>query len=211
MQQVAEIQIARLLEPADVPLGIEISLPGTVVIQMFLKEIQQYCRMGRHADIFQLMTGKFVHNQGIRCHLLCQGKGRYPDVAHEQTVRMVFLQHMVNQAGCSAFALGAGDANDLIPKGPQKEFSLGGNLVPNLLRMRKNDAGTFENQIIVRQMLLIIRAKNALYQMQLGQVLGLLIRNGQRLVWQIPPDQLIRGLALPAKAQKQQLFSPQNL
>ena len=69
--------------------------------------------MRGNVDVFQLMAGKFIDNQGVPIDLVAEVKGGNPDIPHEQAVGMGFLQDVVGERGRSALPLGSSDTDDL--------------------------------------------------------------------------------------------------
>ena len=88
-------------------------------------EISENSNMGGNSHVFQLMTGKFANDPGIRSHFFHMVKYRNPDISNQNGIHSRFFSQMIDQSGNSAFSLSSGNSNDLVPEALEKQLCLG--------------------------------------------------------------------------------------
>ncbi len=143
----------------DLLLGVNVIFHASVMVQMLLMNVQQDRHMRRDMNVLQLMTGQFADDKGFVMDLLEYVEDRDADIARKDGVPAVFLQNMAEQSGDGALSLGSGDADDLFPVGCKEDLSLGRNAAAVFGRvLRKDDAGTLKDEIVVVQGIHIGRA-----------------------------------------------------
>ena len=131
-----------------VHLGVLISLETLVVVQMFLKKIEQNADMRSGFCLFELVRRKLAHNASVVADFVDDVEQGNPHIAGQYAGQERAQQMMGQQRG-GAFALGSRNADNLLGIGVQKKVGLRTHLGigKQLGIIFKRDARGLEHQV----------------------------------------------------------------
>ena len=142
-----KIVISSALMRSDVGFYSEIVLPCAVVIQVILKQIEEYGNMRRIAAPVELVAGQFINNYRLVIDVIVVIQAGIADIADQEHVLTVMSRKgRIKQRRCRALPLCSCNADSLPAELRKKKLRLGSHL---LILDRSIDSRALNYQVVV--------------------------------------------------------------